>query len=49
MSPLDRGALLRYDTGLGALQAEVSFTDEAVTFVGKEFKVVPVRDPAAWS
>merc|ERR1712170_213066 len=39
--------LLKYDTVLGTLQADVSFTDEAITVDGKEFKVVSGRDPAA--
>merc|ERR1712025_1049681 len=34
-------------TVLGTLQADVSFTDEAITIDGKEFKVVSGRDPAA--
>merc|ERR1711874_482032 len=39
--------LLKYDTVLGTLQADVSFTDDAITVDGKEFKVVSGRDPAA--
>merc|ERR1719238_1425083 len=39
--------LLKYDTLLGTLQADVSFTDDAITIDGKEFKVVSGRDPAA--
>merc|ERR1712113_97302 len=39
--------LLKYDTVLGTLQADVSFTDEAITVDGKSFKVVTGRDPAA--
>ena len=39
--------MLKYDFVLGMLQAEVSFTDEAITIDGKEFKVVPGRDPPA--
>merc|ERR1711874_495047 len=39
--------LLKHDTVLGTLQADVSFTDEAITIDGKEFKVVSGRDPAA--
>merc|ERR1712190_277688 len=39
--------LLKYDTVLGTLQADVSFTDEAITVDGKVFKVVSGRDPAA--
>merc|ERR1712170_316765 len=36
-----------FDTVLGTLQADVSFTDEAIAVDGKEFKVVSGRDPAA--
>merc|ERR1712151_285032 len=32
--------LLKYDTVLGTLKADVSFTDEAITVDGKVFKVV---------
>merc|ERR1712151_1433427 len=39
--------LLKYDTVLGTLQADVSFTDDDVTVDGKVFKVVSGRDPAA--
>merc|ERR1712039_191018 len=39
--------LLKYDTVLGTLQADVSFTDEEITVDGKVFKVVSGRDPAA--
>jgi len=39
--------LLKYDTVLGTLQADVSFTDEAITVDGKSFAVVSGRDPAA--
>merc|ERR1712003_328170 len=39
--------LLKYDTVLGTLQADVSFTDDTITVDGKEFKVVTGRDPAA--
>ena len=39
--------LLKNDTVPGALQAEMPFTREAVAIDGKEFKVVPGRDPAA--
>mmetsp|Transcript_127797 Transcript_127797/g.397992 ORF Transcript_127797/g.397992 Transcript_127797/m.397992 type:complete len:426 (+) Transcript_127797:91-1368(+) len=43
--------LLKYDTVLGTLDADVSFTDDVITVGGKEFKVVTGRDPAAmpWS
>merc|ERR1711874_223897 len=39
--------LLKYDTVLGTLQADVSFTDDEITVDGKVFKVVSGRDPAA--
>jgi glyceraldehyde-3-phosphate dehydrogenase (NADP+) (phosphorylating) len=39
--------LLKYDTVLGTLQADVSFTDDDITVDGKVFKVVSGRDPAA--
>jgi len=39
--------LLKYDTVLGTLQADVSFTDDEITVDGKSFKVVSGRDPAA--
>merc|ERR1712079_467528 len=39
--------LLKYDTVLGTLAADVSCTDDAITIDGKEFKVVTGRDPAA--
>merc|ERR1711992_168690 len=39
--------LLKYDTVLGTLKADVSFTDDTITVDGKVFKVVSGRDPAA--
>merc|ERR1712039_1140980 len=39
--------LLKYDTVLGTLQAEVSVSDDEITIDGKVFKVVSGRDPAA--
>jgi glyceraldehyde-3-phosphate dehydrogenase type I len=39
--------LLKYDTVLGTLQADVSFTEDEITVDGKAFKVVNGRDPAA--
>jgi len=39
--------LLKYDTVLGTLQADVSFTDDEITVDGKSFKVVTGRDPTA--
>ena len=37
--------LLKYDTVLGTLKAEVSFTDDSITVDGKVFKVLSGRDP----
>jgi len=39
--------LLKYDTVLGTLQADVSFTDDTITVDGKDFKVLNGRDPSA--
>jgi len=39
--------LLKYDTVLGTLKADVSFTDDTITVDGKVFKAVAGRDPAA--
>merc|ERR1719392_326063 len=39
--------LLKYDTVLGTLDADVSFTDDEITVDGKSFAVVSGRDPAA--
>merc|ERR1719265_1717398 len=39
--------LLKYDTVLGTLQAEVSVTDESLTIGGKEIKLLNGRDPSA--
>merc|ERR1712012_1314230 len=39
--------LLKYDTVLGTLKADVSFTDDTITVDGKVFKVLNGRDPAA--
>jgi len=47
MSPQTTAHLLKYDTVLGTLQAEVSFTDDALTIDGKEIKLLSGRDPAA--
>ncbi|MFF2077556.1 type I glyceraldehyde-3-phosphate dehydrogenase [Kitasatospora sp. NPDC058162] len=38
--------LLKYDTTLGTLQAEVSHTDDSITVDGHTFKVTAERDPA---
>merc|ERR1712109_191866 len=37
----------KYDTVLGTLKADVSFTDDTITVDGKVFKVLNGRDPAA--
>jgi glyceraldehyde-3-phosphate dehydrogenase type I len=39
--------LLKYDTVLGTLKADVSCTEDSITVDGKVFKVVTGRDPAA--
>merc|ERR1712227_718511 len=39
--------LIKYDTVLGTLKAEVSHTEDSITIDGKVFKVVSGRDPAA--
>merc|ERR1712019_24142 len=39
--------LLKYDTVLGTLQCDVSYTDEEIKVGDKTFKVVNGRDPAA--
>jgi glyceraldehyde 3-phosphate dehydrogenase len=39
--------LLKYDSILGVLQAEVSHTADSITVDGKTFKVTAERDPAA--
>merc|ERR1740138_634176 len=39
--------LLKYDTVLGTLKAEVSCTEDSIIVDGKVFKVVEGRDPAA--
>jgi len=39
--------LLKFDTVLGTLDADVSCTDDTITVDGKVFKVVSGRDPAA--
>merc|ERR1719191_1894677 len=47
MSPQTTAHLLKYDTVLGTLKNEVSYTDDALTIDGKEIKLVNGRDPAA--
>merc|ERR1719414_2003193 len=39
--------LLKFDTVLGTLDADVSCTDDTITVDGKVFKVVSGRDPSA--
>ena len=39
--------LLKYDTVLGTLKADMSFTDDTIKVDGKVFKVLNGRDPAA--
>jgi glyceraldehyde 3-phosphate dehydrogenase len=39
--------LLKYDSTMGTLQAEVTHTDDTITVDGKTFKVSAERDPAA--
>jgi glyceraldehyde-3-phosphate dehydrogenase type I len=39
--------LLKYDTVLGTLQADVTYTDDALTIDGKVIKLLSGRDPAA--
>merc|ERR1711939_611524 len=47
MSPQTTAHLLKYDTVLGTLQADVSYTDDTLTIDGKEIKLLTGRDPAA--
>jgi len=47
MGPKTAAHLLKYDTVLGTLQADVSFTDDTITVDSKSFKVVTGRDPTA--
>jgi len=47
MSPATTAHLLKYDTVLGTLQADVSVSDDALTIDGKEIKLLSGRDPAA--
>jgi len=46
MSPQTTAHLLKYDTVLGTLQADVSYTDDTLTIDGKEIKLLSGRDPA---
>jgi len=47
MSPATTAHLLKYDTVLGTLQADVSVSDDALTIDGKEIKLLSGRDPTA--
>src|SRR3954447_2055612 len=38
--------LLKYDSGLGNLDADVRATADGITVAGDEFKVLSMRDPA---
>mmetsp|Transcript_78150 Transcript_78150/g.171342 ORF Transcript_78150/g.171342 Transcript_78150/m.171342 type:complete len:962 (-) Transcript_78150:323-3208(-) len=46
MPPKTAAHLLKYDTVLGTLKADVSYTDDALIVNGKEIKIVTGRDPA---
>jgi glyceraldehyde-3-phosphate dehydrogenase type I len=47
MSAQTTAHLLKYDTVLGTLQADVTYTDDALTIDGKVIKLLSGRDPAA--
>jgi glyceraldehyde-3-phosphate dehydrogenase type I len=47
MSPQTTAHLLKYDTVMGTLQADVVVSDESLTIDGKEIKLLNGRDPAA--
>jgi len=47
MSAQTTAHLLKYDTVLGTLQCDVTYTDDALTIDGKEIKLLSGRDPAA--
>merc|ERR1719326_2792215 len=47
MNPQTTAHLLKYDTVLGTLAADVSYTDDALSIDGKEIKLLSGRDPAA--
>merc|ERR1711981_1338269 len=47
MSPQTTAHLLKYDTVLGTLKADVTYTDDALTIDGKVIKLLSGRDPAA--
>ena len=46
VTPRPLAHLLKYDTILGRLKAEVSHTDDTITVDGQTFKVLAERDPA---
>merc|ERR1719359_92397 len=46
MSPQTTAHLLKYDTVLGVLKADVSYTDDSLTIDGKVIKLLSGRDPA---
>jgi len=50
MGPKTAAHLLKYDSVLGTLKADVSYTDETITVDGHVFKIVQGRDPTkmAW-
>merc|ERR1712139_430238 len=45
MSPQTTAHLLKYDTVLGTLKADVSYTDDSLTIDGKVIKLLSGRDP----
>merc|ERR1719284_2044151 len=47
MSAQTTAHLLKYDTVLGTLQCDVTYTDDALTIDGKVIKLLSGRDPAA--
>jgi len=47
MSAQTTAHLLKYDTVLGTLQCDVSYTDDSLTIDGKVIKLLSGRDPAA--
>merc|ERR1711879_1144363 len=46
MSPQTTAHLLKYDTVLGTLKCDVSYTDDTLTIDGKVIKLLSGRDPA---
>merc|ERR1712084_208526 len=45
--PKTAAHLLKYDTVMGTLDADVSFTDDTISIDGKPIKLISGRDPAA--